>query len=129
MPFFDDAPLIEIQDTAEGTDYYHFDSPDAPADGQVTATGAWADDFLDTVQVTDAGGGTDPLTFDAEDTFAFIPFGPQDGSATGDNSTPAPPEEPEVNPLQELIDREMTLDRARHSATLAYLQRVLVYGD
>lgn len=137
MPiFFDDAPLIELDDAATFTDHYYYvpeTQPDAAPTNAMTP--AIAATLYDPEPADQTGWQTGIDFDDASDVFVFASSigGSGNGAATADNSTSAPPEEEteQEKALRELVERERNFadHRARHTATGAMLQRMLVYGD
>lgn len=137
MPtFFEDAPLIELDDAATVSDAYNFvpeTQPDAaPANAMTPAVAAT---FYDPEPAEQTGSESGIEFDDVSDVFVFAsPIGDSgNGAATAENSTPAPPEEEseQEKALRELVERERNFadNRARHTATGAMLQRMLVFGD
>ena len=137
MPiFFEDAPLIELDEAATISDAYYF-VPEAQTDAAPAniMTPAIAATLYDNEPADQTGSQTGfDFEDDVSDVFVFASsIGDSgNGAATADNSTPTPPEEEteQEKALREMIERERNFFKhpARHAATGAMLLRSLVYG-
>ena len=129
MPLFTDpdfdAPTIVEENAADNTDVYLYVA-EGGGDEAAAADAALYDLLYgEDVQTTGDAGAPD---FDAEDSFAFLLGNVTDGAAIPDPSTPAPPKTPPAPPEYGWEWEMENIGGARHTATGAMLQRILIYG-